>query len=57
MKRYIKPDWASELHDSLKDVDTSDWSKMQTQRQEDEIRDAGGYSSYIRKPNNESHYR
>lgn len=33
----------------LRNADTSDWSKMQTERVEDEINDAGGYDKYIAK--------
>lgn len=56
MKRYlrtntsnIQADWAEDLHNDLKDVDTSKWSKMMSDKYEDDIRDAGGYAEYIKK--------
>lgn len=45
----IRADWAEDLSEDLKDVDTSDWSKMMSDKYEDDIRNAGGYDKYIEK--------
>lgn len=45
----VKADWASELHNDLKDADTSEWSEMMTDKQMDDIDKAGDYDRYIKK--------
>jgi len=50
MKRYIRSNdyLTDEQKAILRKADTSDWSRMQTERMEDDIREAGGYDKYCR---------
>lgn len=50
MKRYIRSnDYLTEEQKAiLRKADTSDWSRMQTERTEDEIREAEGYDKYCK---------
>lgn len=50
MKRYIRSNdyLTDEQKAILRKADTSDWSKMQTERMEDDIRDAEGYDKYCK---------
>lgn len=49
MKRVIRSDdfLSDEYKEILRKADTSDWSQMQTERQQDEVDRAGGYDRYL----------
>ena len=54
MKRYIRSEgcFTEEERKALENEDTSGWAEMQTRLQEDEIREAGSYSEYVRQERN-----